>query len=98
MFKKKTHEKFDVEETQEPTEPLLAVDKFRAEAEEHVARADRLRLEHAASELGTTVAEMQAKQAQAAQEVKAPDPDADVHVRESIRESEKASHDKHARH
>jgi hypothetical protein len=95
MFKKKTHEKFDVEETQEPTAPMVPIDRFRAEAEEHMARVDRLRLEHAASELGTTVAEMQAKQAQAA---KAQDPDADAHVRESIRESEKASHAKHARH
>jgi hypothetical protein len=88
MFKKKTHE----EETPTPVEDkYLTADQFRIEAEEHAERAERARLEHRAQELGVTVARLKLGIMPVVDET----PFDDSHVRESIRESDKADKTAH---
>ena len=67
--------------------------RFRREAEEHAARAERERIEHRANELNITVAELQAREAQATPESEPEVEDVpvqDPHVVESLIESDKA--------
>lgn len=88
MFRKKSH----TEEQAAPADDkLLTADHFRTEALEHAERAERARIEHRAQELGVTVAQLQAGIQPVVEEV----PLNDAHIRESIRESEKASHRHH---
>jgi hypothetical protein len=92
MFKKKHQEEAETATETEETPPALPpAERFRLEAEEHAARAERARIEHRAQELGVTVAQLQAGIPAEVEDV----PSQDAHVRESLRESEKASHRHH---
>lgn len=84
MLLRMSKKKEEMSET--PVTP--APDRFRCEAEEHAAKAERERLEHRANELGVTVAELQRGILPIVEEVPARDP----HVLESLRESDKAAH------
>lgn len=82
------------------------VNQFRLEAEENAAKMARLRLEHIAQERGVTVAQLLTpegaptlSEGDAARHAAVQNVLEEVeHVKESIRESEKAGHRGHAKH